>query len=180
MKRMILAGALLVVAAGCGGDTTTSTTAAPTPTTAGTTPTTAATTTTAGATTSAAATGPTDCTEIWPEDLVQEVAGAGVEFIATNADASACTYLGDMGGIALAWRVSTFDDYQEGRTGSEAAAPTVDRDVCDAAYSNEPGELTLIMEAYSEESQRTYTATITGADPEDALAWASELLGSAC
>jgi len=183
MRRVTLVAALALVAAGCGGDAaTTTSTMAPTSTTAATTVTTAATTTTAdpGTTSSVIPTGPTDCLEIWPEALVQEVAGPSVEFFATNDDASACTYLGDTGGVALAWRTSTFDEYEEGRTGASAGAPTVDQDICDAAYSTEPGGLTLIVEAYSEPMARTFTATISGADPVDALAWATELLAAAC
>lgn len=181
MRHITLAAVVALLAAACGGDgaATTASTAVTT-TTTGITATTAVTTTTAGTTSTAFPTGPTDCTEIWPEALVQEVAGPSVEFFAANLDGSACTYLGDTGGIALAWRTSTFDDYEEGRTGASAAAPIVDQDICDAAYSTELAGSTLIMEAYSEAKARTFTATISGTDPEDAVAWASELLSSAC
>jgi hypothetical protein len=180
MRRITLAAAVSLLAAACGGDGAATTSTMATTTTTGITATTAVTTTTASTASTAIPTGPTDCTEIWPEALVQEVAGSSVEFFAANEDDSACTYLGDTGGIALAWRTSTFDDYEEGRTGTSAGAPTVDQDVCDAAYSTELAGSTLIMEAYSEAKARTFAATISGINPEDALAWASELLASAC
>ncbi|HSM01655.1 MAG TPA: hypothetical protein VK960_04325 [Acidimicrobiia bacterium] len=180
MRRIALAATLTLLAAACGGDsaTATSTTA---PTTTITTTGIAPTTLTGPSTTSTAApSGPTDCAEIWPESLVQEVVGPSVGFVAANADASACTYLGDSGGVALAWRTSSLADYEQGRTASSATGEVVDRDVCDAAYSIEPGGFTFIMEAYSEANQRTYTATISGGGPEVALIWATELLRSAC
>jgi hypothetical protein len=181
MKASLLAIAVVVVACGGSGAATTSTVPASTTTTA--TPPTNATTTSVAATTSTSApadAGPTDCLEIWPESLIQDVAGAGVEFFAANDDRSACTYLGDTGGIALAWRPSSLEDFEESRTGASATDPIVDREICDAGYSTEPAGPTLIVEAYSEAMARTFTATISGADPDDAIEWATELLTAAC
>ena len=179
MRSVLLAFSMVMVACGGNGATTTST--APASTTTTVTPATRATTSTAAPTTTSppADSGPTDCLEIWPESVVQEVAGPGIEFFAANDDRSACTYIGDTGGVALAWRSSSPEDFEEGRTSASATGPVVDREICDAAYSTDSG-LTLIVEAYSDARARTFAATISGADPDDALDWARELLAGVC
>ena len=179
MRGVLLAFSIVMVA--CGGSGAATTSNAPPSTTTATTPPTSATTSTAATTTTSAPAdvGPTDCLEIWPESVVQEVAGPGVEFFGANDDRTACTYIGDTGGIALAWRPSSPEDLEEGRTSASAIGPVVDREVCDVAYSTDSG-LTLILEAYSDARARTFAATISGADPDDALEWATELLAGAC
>jgi len=185
VKGTIASLALLLAVGACGDDDA-STTGADT-----TTPPTGATTsapgggqTTQATTTSAGGgdSGPTDCQEIWPETAIQEVAGPPYTFFAANADSSACTYLDEAAnGIALAWRASTRAEYEQSRAGAASTGGGVtDLDLCDGAFYTELQPTTLIMEVYSEANGRAYTATISGAPIDDAIAWASALLTSTC
>lgn len=179
MKRFVPILAVALVMGACGDDDATTTTGAVT-TTAASTTTAGAATTASSATTTAGDAGPTDCNEIWPESEVQAVAGVGYEFFGANLDMSACTFLDGANGIALAWRVSTRDEFGLGRDGASGTSEVIDLELCDGAFYTEiPGPV-VIMEVYSEAQGRAYTATISGAPSTDAVDWATELLTGAC
>jgi hypothetical protein len=183
VKRFVPILAMALVMGACGDDDATTTTAAVTTTAASTTTAAAATTTpstSAPTTTSGGDMGPTDCNEIWPESDVQAVAGVGYEFFGANPDMSACTFLEGTNGIALAWRVSTRDEFGLSRDGASEASGVIDLEVCDGAFYTEiPGPV-LIMEVYSESQGRAYNATISGPSSPDALDWATDLLTGVC
>jgi hypothetical protein len=114
------------------------------------------------------------------EDHVQAVAGPEYEFFGANSDMTACTFLGGAGGIALAWRVSTREEFGLSREGASGGSEVADLEVCDGAFYTEIPGPTLIMEVYSEDQGRAYNATISGAPSADALEWATELLTGVC
>jgi hypothetical protein len=181
VKRALPIAALALVLGACGDDDATTTTAAITTTAPASTTTQAVTTTTRSVTTSSNGfVGPTNCTEIWLEDDVQAIAGSEYEFLAPNADLTACTYLGEAGGIALAWRVSTLDEFGLSREGASGASEVVDLEVCDDAFYTEIAGPVVIMEVYSADQGRAYNATISGAPSIDAVEWATELLSGVC
>jgi len=130
--------------------------------------------------TEAPITGPTDCLEIWPEVAVQAVAGTEYTFFQANDDRSACTYFNMPNGIALAWRTGDRAGFEASQTGAGVVSGSTDITVCDVGFYTEIQGAVLIMEAHSDAQSRTYTATMSGLESDDAKSWAASLLGSAC
>lgn len=180
MRRIAPLLALILAIAACGDDDATNTTSAPSTTAASTATTPAPTTTAASTTTGVAFEGPTDCLEIWPEALIQEVAGAAFTFFEANADRSACTYLALPDSIALAWRTGDRANFDASKSGAAVTGEVVEVPVCDTAYSIEIQGAILIMEAYSESQGRVYTTTISGLELTDAAAWSTAILEATC
>ena len=173
---MVVSLALLVAISACGDDTATTQPAGSTTATSVVTSTTRM--TTASTPTD---TGPTDCLEIWPESLVQNVTGEQYAFLAANDDRSACTYFAAVSGIALGWRADDANGFEQSRLGMGALRTVTEAPgVCDGAFSNGTEGLTFIMEAYSASQGRVFTATLTGIPNEQAVTWASALVAAAC
>lgn len=181
MRRLALTLGLILVVASCGDDDsaptapTTATSAASTSAPATSAVTAAPSTTTA----QAIDPGPTDCLEIWPEPTVQAIAGPDFTFTGANPDSSACTFFA-AGGIALGWRTGDLAGLETSRSGAGGTAGTEDVAVCDAGFLTELEGGVLIMEAYSAQRGRVYTATVSGFDLGEARPWAEALLAEAC
>lgn len=191
--RVLLVVALVGLAA-CGSgdaDDTTTTVVTTVGTTGGST-TSAATTATTGATTSTGSGTPAtttipegpdlDCADLWPLDVVQDVVGDDIEFVAANEDGSACTYLGDGGGVAVAWREGDQVSFDLARQGAEAAGnvdgvDTSELAACDEGFAVEAPGL-LIVEVYDAADGLIYNVTLSG-DVAD-VATAVTLVTSAC
>ena len=176
---------LLLVMAACSGNDTGSTA------TAGTTPTTAVAAKPPPATSGAEATtitvevapsggGVTDCFLIWREGQVQDIAGPDYTFFQANADKSACIYEALPGSIALAFRPSDLAGFEAGRTGAGSVATVNDMPICDGGYYIELPEAGILMETFSADPGRVYTATLTGMGIEEATQWAGILLSRVC
>ncbi len=178
MKRSAVLFALLIAITACGDDDTATT--QPGSTTTASTATTAVTSTTAASGTTTPV-GTTDCLEIWPESLVQNVTGQQYAFLAANDDFSACTYFAAVSGIALGWRADDANGFEQSRIGMAALGTVAEAPgVCDGAFYAGTEGLTFIMEAYSAAQGRVFTATLTGIPNEQAVEWASALLAAAC
>jgi len=89
-------------------------------------------------------------------------------------------YLGLPNSVALAWRSGDRVGFDTGKAGAAAVSGAEDVRVCDAGYYTELEGAGIIMEAHSDGQGRTYTATVTGLDPDTARAWASALLEGVC
>ncbi len=186
MYRFWILLALLLVIGACGDDNTTDL-VPPTLETPGdstaqsggntTVPTSPTTSSTVPATSAA---GPTDCLEIWPEAAVQAIAGNAYTFLAANNDRSACTYFGTTNGIALAWRTGDRTGFEASMSGAGVVSGSTDIALCDAGFYTEIQDAVLIMEAHSDAQGRTYTATMSGLDSDDAREWAAALLSGVC
>ncbi len=186
MRRASVLTALALLVAACGdtavvpdttGPATAVETSAPTTTTS---PTAVVTTTAAPLVTAAPGGDLPDCLSIWPEDVVQGIAGERFTFFQANADRTACIYEAIPNSIALAARSGNLSDFELGRTASEGAGAVTDVAVCDAAYFIELPGAGLIMEALDAANGRVYTATIAGTDVGGGADWAGQLLGGAC
>jgi len=178
VRRIAIILALLVVSSACTNNTVVSTTL---PQEGDTPVATTATSTTAPSTTTttiqAVATGPTDCLEIWPEAVVQSIAGSGFTFFDANETRDACTYWDSASGIALAWQSGDRSGFELSKSLVGAtAAGSLDISVCDIGFYTELEGGAIIMEAHSDAQGRTYTATIS----DDGRAWAVALLDTAC
>jgi hypothetical protein len=136
--------------------------------------------TTQATTTQPEFTGPTDCLEIWPETVVQAVAGSGFTFFDANATRDACTYWGSASGIALAWRSGDRSDFDIGRISLGAVSDVFDIAACNGGFYAELEGAGIIMEAHSDAQGRTYTATMSGTGIDDGIDWAVALLDTAC
>jgi len=181
MRRVSILLALLLVVGACGDDDATPlTSAASTPGTEPTAATTATPTVTVSTTEPQADEGPIDCLEVWPETVVQAVAGDAFTFFQANVDRSACTYFDMPNGIALAWRSGDRADFELGRGGAGAISGATDIAVCDAGYLIELSEVGVLMEAHSETQRRTYTATMSGMDIDLGRDWAVALFEGVC
>jgi hypothetical protein len=184
MRRVSILLTLLLVVGACGDDDATPLTS--TASTAGTESTVATAATTVAPTVTVSTTGlqaddgPTDCLEVWPETVVQAVAGDAFTFFQANADRSACTYFDMPNGIALAWRSGDRADFQLGRSGAGAISGATDIAVCDVGYLIELSEVGVLMEAHSETQRRTYTATMSGMDIDLGRDWAVALFEEVC
>ncbi len=133
-------------------------------------------------TTQAVATGPTDCLEIWPETVLQAITGSGFKFLDANETRDACTYWDSASGIALAWRSGDLSGFELSKSfvGAAVAAGSLDISVCDIGFYAELEGGAIIMEAHSDAQGRTYTATMSGIDLDDARDWAVALLDTVC
>lgn len=187
MRRIAVILALVVVSSACSNGTAVTTTLPQADDTgvsdedsATTVPSTTAPPTTT--TTQAPATGPTDCLEIWPETALQAIAGSGFAFMNANEARDACTYFGSASGIALAWRSGDRSGFETSKSfvGAAVAGDSLDISVCDVGFYAELEGGDIIMEAHSDAQGRTYTATMSGIDLDDARDWAVALLGTAC
>jgi hypothetical protein len=123
---------------------------------------------------------PTDCLELWPEVIVQGVAGESYTFFEANNDRSACTYTAIPDSLALSWRADDLTGLEVSRSGAALTGEVVDSDVCDAAWFTILQDTILILEAYSESHGRVYNVTMSGFDIANAQVIAEALVGGAC
>lgn len=135
---------------GSSGSTTTTDTVAP-----------AVTTTT---TTAASSSGNGDCSEIWPEPAVMDIAGEAFTLSTTNADRSACIFGSVPTAMTLSFRPGDAADLEIAKGGVALLGELTELDVCDGGYVTTLEGAVTIVEVLDNAAGRVYNGTLTPMD----------------